>query len=515
MPTRDHAAGDPAPPVRLPRLPPGVAEVLRSPGRPLDPGARSYLEPRFGRILGRVDLTAQRQERQLAVDPEGDRHEREAERIAAAATGEGGRPRAEAPGHDFSRVRVHAGERAAAAARSLDARAFTVGRDIVFGAGEYAPHTPAGRRLLAHELTHVVQQADAAGRPAAIQRQKQTPAAPEGESWEPDEDGELYYKTKAEAETRMKHLEKAEPGAKLRVRSFGRKGATLWRVEISHGKAAAPAPGKAPPAATTTPRDTTAPAATTAPRDTTAPSAPAATSAPAAGATRTFALTFDDGPDSQPLNKGVNRTEKVLDVLKARGIKAGFFVQTAAVDPEGHAFRGSTPVGKQLLKRMQTEGHKIGIHTGGKKDHEKHTKAQAAGRLEPELQAAKAFIKQETGTTPTLVRPPGGTGMLGKHPDKAMLATYAKVSLTGLVWDMDGDKGATSLKALKQNVETEMIKVRDKNHWKPTTPSPNIVVLYHDIRANTANNIGDVIDHIKATTQTISGGKDTAQFAAP
>ena len=45
-----------------------------------------------------------------------------------------------------------------AAARAVGARAFTVGRDIVFAAGEYAPHTQAGRRLLAHELTHVLQQ---------------------------------------------------------------------------------------------------------------------------------------------------------------------------------------------------------------------------------------------------------------------------------------------------------------------------------------------------------------------
>jgi hypothetical protein len=64
-------------------------------------------------------------------------------------------------GSDFSSVRVHDHDRAAEAARSLQARAFTLGRDVVFGAGEYAPATPAGRRLLAHELTHVVQQSSA------------------------------------------------------------------------------------------------------------------------------------------------------------------------------------------------------------------------------------------------------------------------------------------------------------------------------------------------------------------
>lgn len=59
---------------------------------------------------------------------------------------------------DFSHVRVHTGARAAEAAESLNAKAFTVGRNVVFGAGRYAPGRPEGRRLLAHELTHVVQQ---------------------------------------------------------------------------------------------------------------------------------------------------------------------------------------------------------------------------------------------------------------------------------------------------------------------------------------------------------------------
>ncbi len=60
--------------------------------------------------------------------------------------------------HDLSRVRVHAGPEAAESAAAAGARAYTIGPDIVFGAGHYAPHTPAGRHLLAHELTHAVQQ---------------------------------------------------------------------------------------------------------------------------------------------------------------------------------------------------------------------------------------------------------------------------------------------------------------------------------------------------------------------
>ena len=85
-----------------------VHDVLRSPGRPLDPATRAFMEPRFG--------------------------------------------------HDLSRVRLHTDGRASQSARAVSARAFTVGRDIEFGTGEYTPETAVGRRLLAHELTHVVQQ---------------------------------------------------------------------------------------------------------------------------------------------------------------------------------------------------------------------------------------------------------------------------------------------------------------------------------------------------------------------
>jgi uncharacterized protein DUF4157 len=65
-------------------------------------------------------------------------------------------------GHDFSGVRVHLGAAAEQSARDVNARAYTVGENLVFGAGEYKPGTRQGRRLLAHELTHVVQQSGAA-----------------------------------------------------------------------------------------------------------------------------------------------------------------------------------------------------------------------------------------------------------------------------------------------------------------------------------------------------------------
>jgi hypothetical protein len=85
-----------------------VHDVLRSPGRPLEPGVRKEMEGRLA--------------------------------------------------HDFSRVRIHTDGRAAESARSVGAVAYAVGRDVVFDEGRYAPSTPEGRRVLTHELAHVVQQ---------------------------------------------------------------------------------------------------------------------------------------------------------------------------------------------------------------------------------------------------------------------------------------------------------------------------------------------------------------------
>jgi hypothetical protein len=85
-------------------------------------------------------------------------------------------------GEDFSKVRVHTGPDASYVARQLNARAFTIGRDVMFAAGQYAPETAEGEKLLAHELTHVVQQGG--GERTKISREPagdvvQRPAGPE------------------------------------------------------------------------------------------------------------------------------------------------------------------------------------------------------------------------------------------------------------------------------------------------------------------------------------------------
>lgn len=89
-------------------VPPIVHDVLGSSGRPLDDSTRLFFEPRFG--------------------------------------------------HDFRNVRVHTDTRSTQSARAVGALAYTVGSDIVFEQGQYVPGNEAGKKLLAHELAHVVQQ---------------------------------------------------------------------------------------------------------------------------------------------------------------------------------------------------------------------------------------------------------------------------------------------------------------------------------------------------------------------
>ncbi len=102
---------------QLDAVPSGVDDVLASSGSPLNPALRQDMEHRFG--------------------------------------------------HDFSRVRIHSGAAAERSVEQVNAHAYTVGHDIMFAAGRFAPGTREGRRLIAHELTHVVQQR---GLPTSVQR---------------------------------------------------------------------------------------------------------------------------------------------------------------------------------------------------------------------------------------------------------------------------------------------------------------------------------------------------------
>lgn len=320
-----------------------------------------------------------------------------------------------------------------------------------------------------------------------------------GDDWVKDRDGSLYYKTQAEAENRKRILEKEGKWTEYKVESFEQGSDTYWRVLMrgprSSGEKNLPEadePDKNKP-----------------------PESPAQ-EAPAEGESEpvtdpVFALTFDDGPHASTLGKGTNRTEKVLDVLKAEGIKGAFFIQTAAQDSEGNAMRGSTTTGKKLVKRMADEGHVIGIHTGGTIDHEVHTKAQAKGTLEGELESAKGYVKDVTGSDPFYVRPPKGVynAEVGK--------TYARVGLTNLMWDIDGDQGANlGLPVLKRRLDAGLSDAKTHG-WKPwgQTISTKIVILYHDIQKGTADNLHTLIAYIKAKVKALTGDKQNARFDKP
>jgi Domain of unknown function (DUF4157) len=150
--------------------PPIVTQELTAPGRPLDSVTRVAAENHFQHSFAAVPLhqyspaPASARTGDLPITAPGNSRETEADRLADAVPR--GRPAQKRTAFDLSGIRVHTGERAAESARAIQAVAYTSGRDIVFGAGQFSPHTRAGRRLLMHELAHTVQ----AGNDRLIQR---------------------------------------------------------------------------------------------------------------------------------------------------------------------------------------------------------------------------------------------------------------------------------------------------------------------------------------------------------
>jgi hypothetical protein len=139
-------------------VPPIVHEVLRSPGQPLDAATRAFFEPRFGHDFSRVPVrSGSRATGLLTVIPSNDRSEREADNVARKVVDSTSVAQQKDPLYDFSNVRVHSDSKAAQSALQLNARAYTVGNDIVFSEGQYRTGTSAGRELIAHELAHVAQ----------------------------------------------------------------------------------------------------------------------------------------------------------------------------------------------------------------------------------------------------------------------------------------------------------------------------------------------------------------------
>lgn len=156
-------------------VPPIVHEVLRSPGQPLDSATRAFFEPRFGHdFSGMRTGTSQLSASDLTVGAANDPLERAADRLADDVLRMPSSSRSadarQSNRTDFSRVRIHTDARAAASCRAVNARAYTVGQDIVFGPEGYAPGTHGGQKLLAHELAHTIQQSGSE-RSATVRRQ--------------------------------------------------------------------------------------------------------------------------------------------------------------------------------------------------------------------------------------------------------------------------------------------------------------------------------------------------------
>jgi peptidoglycan/xylan/chitin deacetylase (PgdA/CDA1 family) len=253
-------------------------------------------------------------------------------------------------GHDFSQVKIHTGELAAQSAFSINALAYTSGNNIVFNDGQYNPGSANGKKLLAHELTHVVQQR--AG--GAVARMIQCEMVR-------DRDGALVFRTREQAQTRLENMIRIVPdpdhadqfliewrwdptspatdqwirGTRSRSREAAeRRMSELMRIAGEEGRWYVE-------------KDTDL-------RPQTRARAPRAESG--GGEERSTArgrvcLTFDDGPQ--------NGTEAVLNELRSFGIHGTFFLT-------GRNMTGNpTQLAEQarLVRRMLDEGHRIGNHT--------------------------------------------------------------------------------------------------------------------------------------------------------
>jgi hypothetical protein len=191
--------------------PPIVHEVLRSSGQPLDAATRAFMEPHFD--------------------------------------------------HDFSHVRVHTDAKAAESAQAIGAAAYTVGHDLVFGAGEFNPQHSVGRHLIAHELTHVVQQSQGSrtvqrqpkqkGRVVRVEHPRRQPPGPGAYT---DKQLREWYKFYPNSTMNYVELvngkrtqEKAYTFEELwkkgyfyaRTNVFGNKGTEVWLKDGGEGKAIA------------------------------------------------------------------------------------------------------------------------------------------------------------------------------------------------------------------------------------------------------------------------------------
>jgi peptidoglycan/xylan/chitin deacetylase (PgdA/CDA1 family) len=164
-----------------------------------------------------------------------------------------------------------------------------------------------------------------------------------------------------------------------------------------------------------------------------------------------IALTFDDGP--------VTETAKLLDILKAHGAHATFFVLGMQVANNA-----------DILKREATEGHQVGNHTF---DHAKLVGAPRA-KVEDELIRTQEAILQVTGTTPTVFRPTYGS------TDKQLNEITKQMGLAQILWTVDTVDW--------KDRDTAKVKKRVLAGAKP-----GHIIIMHDIRPSSVAAVPDIL----------------------
>ncbi len=181
-------AAVPSGPLAVPTI---VRDVLQSPGQALDHSIRAFMEPRFG--------------------------------------------------HDFSQVRVHTDGAAAESARAVNSAAYTVGQDVVFDRGHYAPATAEGKHLLAHELVHVIQQGPGSPEPLhEAARISQPGDSDEREAESVAERVTCAVPTVSTSEPRSAGVRRGSRGLQRRVRHFECSAAEHHSVEAILGRSVLP-----------------------------------------------------------------------------------------------------------------------------------------------------------------------------------------------------------------------------------------------------------------------------------
>lgn len=373
-----------------PTTPPVVYRVLRSTGRPLDHATRAFMEERFG--------------------------------------------------HDFGQVKVHTDAEAAESARSVHSLAYTVGRNVVFGSGQYAPHTLQGRKLLAHELTHVVQQ----------DSQPSTTLLPL--SIGPQDDSETVAERIAD---------RVMTGVPVTGRIQGR-GASIQRQTVPEPESAERRPGQPLPY-----REAMEELA----RDRLIGGDRA--QEPAREESKKVCFTYDDGPQ-----KG---TEDVLDAHSSSGVPATFFLT-------GKNMEKNPTLQKRLVERMLNEGHQIGNHTfthdpqtlrDYKRVYGDLSDPTSLKKFRENFEKNEQYFRNLLGATSglfTLARLPGDGRLVEANGKLILVLATEEMGMIHVAWQFEfGPNGSFAhLKALDwKGVKGVAAEV---NRF----PNPNDVILLHD-----------------------------------